>query len=149
MDRRSFGLGLAAAPVAAGAAAAQGSSLEANKRTVLDFYEKGLNQMDFEAAAVHFGPRYIQHNPIAPDGIEGFKRFIAARKERSPQARSEIKRVVAEGDLVVLHVHAKREPNDRGLAIVDIFRLENGKIVEHWDVIQPVPETMAHGNGMF
>jgi predicted SnoaL-like aldol condensation-catalyzing enzyme len=149
MDRRSFGLGLAAAPVAAGTAAAQGSSLEANKRTVLDFYEKGLNQMDFEAAAVHFGPRYIQHNPIAPDGIDGFKRFIAFRKERTPQARSEIKRVFADGDFVILHVHSKREPNDRGVAIVDIFRLENGKIVEHWDVIQPVPETMAHGNGMF
>ena len=149
MDRRVFGLGLAATPVAAGAASAQGSALEANKRVVLDFYEKGLNQMDFDAAAVHFGPRYIQHNPVAPDGIEGFKAFIAFRKERFPQARSEIKRAFAEGDFVILHVHSKREPNERGVAIVDIFRLENGKIVEHWDVIQPVPETMAHGNGMF
>ena len=149
MDRRVFGLGLAATPVAAGAASAQGSALEANKRAVLDFYEKGLNQMDFDAAAVHFGPRYIQHNPGAPDGIEGFKAFITARKQRFPQARSEIKRAFAEGDFVILHVHSKREPNERGVAIVDIFRLENGKIVEHWDVIQPVPETMAHGNGMF
>jgi predicted SnoaL-like aldol condensation-catalyzing enzyme len=149
MDRRVFGLGLAAAPVAAGAASAQASSPEANKRTVLDFYEKGLNQMNFDAAAVHFGPRYIQHNPVAPDGIEGFKAFIAARKERFPNAKSEIKRAFADGDFVILHVHSKREPNERGVAIVDIFRLENGKIVEHWDVIQPVPETMAHGNGMF
>jgi len=149
MDRRAFGLAMASVPVAAAGASAQGSTPENNKRVVLDFYEKGLNQMDFDAAAVHFGPRYIQHNPIAPDGIEGFKRFIAFRKERTPQAKSEIKRVFAEGDFVVLHVHAKREPNERGVAIVDIFRLESGKIVEHWDVIQPIPETMAHGNGMF
>jgi predicted SnoaL-like aldol condensation-catalyzing enzyme len=122
---------------------------EANKKIVVDFYEKGLNQMDFEAASKHFGPRYIQHNPNAPDGIEGFKAFIAFRKEKFPKARSEIKRVFAEGDYVILHVHAVREPGERGSAIVDIFRLENGKIVEHWDVVQPVPEKPANTNGMF
>ena len=122
---------------------------EANKKLVLDFYEKGLNQKDFEAAAQHFGPRYVQHNPNAPDGIEGFKAFIALRKEKFPNARSEIKRVFAEGDFVVLHVHGVREPGERGVAIVDIFRLENGKIVEHWDVVQPIPEKPANNNGMF
>ena len=61
---------------------------EANKKVVIDFYEKALNQKDFEAAAQHFGPRYIQHNPGAPDGIEGFKAFIAMRKEKSPNAKS-------------------------------------------------------------
>ena len=96
---------------------------EANKKVVLDFYEKGLNQKDFEAAAKHFGPRYIQHNPGAPDGIEGFKAFIALRKEKFPNAKSEIKRVFAEGDYVILHVHGVREPGERGVAIVDIFRL--------------------------
>lgn len=149
MDRRSFGLALAAAPAAAVSAQAAETGAEANKKVVLDFYEKALNQMDFDAAAKHFGPRYIQHNPVAPDGIDGFKAFIAMRKERSPRAHNEIKRVIADGDLVALHVHAKREPADRGLAIVDIFRLEAGKIVEHWDVIQPIPETAAHNNGMF
>lgn len=122
---------------------------EANKQVVLDFYEKGLNQKDAEAAARHFGPRYIQHNPGAPDGIEGFKAFIALRKEKFPNARGEIKRVFTDGDFVILHVHSLREPGDRGTAIVDIFRLENGKIVEHWDVIQPVPEKLANTNGMF
>jgi len=122
---------------------------EANKKVVLDFYEKGLNQKDFEAAAKHFGPKYIQHNPTAPDGIEGFKAFIAMRKEKFPNAKSEIKRVLAEGDFVMLHVHGVREPGERGVAIVDIFRLENGKIVEHWDVIQPIPEKPANNNGMF
>ena len=122
---------------------------EANKKVVLDFYEKGLNQKDFEAAAKHFGPKYIQHNPTAPDGIEGFKAFIAMRKEKFPNAKSEIKRVLAEGDFVMLHGHGVREPGERGVAIVDIFRLENGKIVEHWDVIQPIPEKPANNNGMF
>ena len=122
---------------------------EANKKVVLDFYEKGLNQKDFDAAAKHFGPKYIQHNPTAPDGIEGFKAFIAFRKEKFPNAKSEIKRAFAEGDYVILHVHGVREPGERGVAIVDIFRLENGKIVEHWDVVQPIPEKPANSNGMF
>lgn len=122
---------------------------EANKKVVLDFYEKGLNQKDFDAAAKHFGPKYIQHNPTAPDGIEGFKAFIAFRKDKFPNARSEIKRAFAEGDYVILHVHGVREPGERGVAIVDIFRLENGKIVEHWDVVQPIPEKAANDNGMF
>ena len=71
---------------------------EANKRAVLEFYDKALNQKDFEAVAKYFGPHYIQHNPGAPDGIEGFKAFIGLRKEKFPNARSEIKRVFADGD---------------------------------------------------
>jgi len=122
---------------------------EANKKAVLDFYDKALNQKDFDAASKYFGPRYVQHNPGAPDGIEGFKAFIALRKEKSPNAKSEIKRAFAEGDYVILHVHGMREPGERGVAIVDIFRLENGKIVEHWDVVQPIPEKTANSNGMF
>jgi predicted SnoaL-like aldol condensation-catalyzing enzyme len=131
------------------AAAGNTAQEEANKKAVLDFYDKALNQRDFEGAAKHFGPRYIQHNPLAADGIEGFKKFIEFRSQRFPNARSEIKRVLVDGDLVALHVHSIREPGERGVAIVDIFRLENGKIVEHWDVIQPVPEKAANDNTMF
>jgi predicted SnoaL-like aldol condensation-catalyzing enzyme len=122
---------------------------EANKKAVLDFYDKALNQKDFDAASKYFGAGYIQHNPGAPDGIEGFKAFIAMRKEKTPNAKSEIKRAFAEGDYVILHVHGVREPGERGVAIMDIFRLENGKIVEHWDVVQPIPEKTANNNGMF
>ncbi|MBV8186604.1 MAG: nuclear transport factor 2 family protein [Alphaproteobacteria bacterium] len=122
---------------------------DSNKKAVLEFYDKALNQKDFDAAAKYFGPHYIQHNPGAPDGIEGFKAFIAMRKEKFPMAKSEIKRAFADGDYVILHVHAVREPGERGNAIVDIFRLENGKIVEHWDVVQPIPEKTANDNGMF
>ena len=122
---------------------------EANKKTVLEFYEAGLNKKDFEAASKYFGPKYIQHNPGAPDGAEGFKSFLAFLRDKFPSSHSEIKKVFAEGDFVILHVHAVREPGTRGRAIVDIFRLENGKIVEHWDVAQDIPEKMPHDNGMF
>jgi predicted SnoaL-like aldol condensation-catalyzing enzyme len=131
------------------AVTAQAADLEANKKAVLEFYEKGLNQKDFGAASRYFGPKYVQHNPGAPDGIEGFKAFIAFRKEKFPNAHSEIKRVFADGDYVILHVHNVPAPGDRGSAIVDIFRLENGKIVEHWDVVQPIPEKTANSNTMF
>ena len=137
------------AMVAVMAAPALAADSEANKKTVLEFYEAGLNKKDFDAAAKFFGPHYIQHNPTAPDGIEGFKAFIAMRKEKTPNAKSEIKRAFAEGDYVILHVHGVREPGERGVAIMDIFRLENGKIVEHWDVVQPIPEKTANNNGMF
>jgi predicted SnoaL-like aldol condensation-catalyzing enzyme len=135
-------LGLLASPAIA-------ADLEANKKIVVDFYEKGLNQKDFDAAAKYFGPRYIQHNPGAGNGPEGFKRLVTFLKEKFPNSHSEIKRVIAEGDLVVLHVHSVREPGERGRAIVDIFKVEDGKIVEHWDVIQDIPEKSANENTMF
>ncbi len=142
---------LAAALLAPGAPAraADTAQEEANKKVVVDFYEKAINQKDFEAASKYFGNRYVQHNPGAADGPEGLKAFLGFLKEKFPQSRSEIKRVFADGDYVILHVHAVREPGARGSAIVDIFKLEGGKIVEHWDVVQPIPEKAANNNGMF
>ena len=141
-----LGAALALGPLTAGA---QGPQQEANKKIVVDFYEKAINQKDFEAASKHLGARYTQHNPNAADGPEGLKAFLGFLKEKFPNAKSEIKRVFAEGDYVILHVHAVREPGARGSAIIDIFKLENGKVVEHWDVVQPVPEKAANSNGMF
>jgi predicted SnoaL-like aldol condensation-catalyzing enzyme len=149
---RNFALALLAiftGAIAGSALAGTTPQEEANKQVVLDFYEKALNRMDFEAAARHFGPRYIQHNPLAADGIEGFKKYIEFRREKFPNAKSVIKRALVDGDFVILHVHGTREPGERGVAIIDIFRLESGKIVEHWDVIQPIPEKAANDNGMF
>ncbi|PWE79912.1 polyketide cyclase [Bradyrhizobium sp. SUTN9-2] len=135
--------------LAGGAAMAASAQEEANRQTVLAFYEKGLNQKDADAALAYVGNRYVQHNPTAPDGPEGFRKFISFLREKFPNSRSEIKRSFAEGDFVILHVHSVREPGTRGRAIVDIFKLENGKIVEHWDVIQEIPENPANGNTMF
>lgn len=150
MTRIALALTLAAlALVAPAARAADAPEQERNKKTVVEFYEKAINQKDFEAASKHLGPRYTQHNPNAADGPEGLRAFLQFLREKFPSARSEIKRVFAEGDYVILHVHAVREPGTRGNAIVDIFKLEQGKIVEHWDVVQPVPEKAANANGMF
>ena len=132
-----------------GAALAASAQEEANRAAVLAFYEKGLNQKDADAALAYVGNRYVQHNPNAPDGPDGFRKFIGFLREKFPNSRSEIKRSFVDGDYVILHVHAVREPGTRGSAIIDIFKLENGKVVEHWDVVQPIPEKPANTNGMF
>ena len=145
-------LTLAAATLTLTAQAAYGADAqqqEQNRKAVVEFYEKAINQKDFEAASKYFGSRYTQHNPNAADGPEGLKAFLQFLKEKFPASRSEIKRVFADGDYVILHVHAIREPGTRGSAIIDVFKLENGKIVEHWDVVQPIPEKAANSNGMF
>jgi predicted SnoaL-like aldol condensation-catalyzing enzyme len=129
--------------------AADAKQMEENKKTVRALYEAALNKKDFEEASKYLGPKYIQHNPSAADGHEGLKAFINFLKDKFPNNKSEIKRIFADGDYVIVHVHAVREPGTRGNAIIDIFRLEHGKVVEHWDVIQPIPEKAANNNGMF
>jgi predicted SnoaL-like aldol condensation-catalyzing enzyme len=124
-------------------------SLEANKKTVQEFYNFLINKKDFKLASRYIGDRYVQHNPLVADGPEGLKAFVEFLKSNFPDARSEIKRVLAEGDYVIIHVHSVRIPGTRGRAIFDLFKLENGKIVEHWDTIQEIPESSANNNGMF
>ena len=147
--RTAIAAALLVALACAGSAAAADAQGEANRKVVLDFYEKGLNQKDADAAIALMGNRYVQHNPGAADGPEGFRKFIGFLKEKFPNSKSEIKRSFVDGDYVILHVHAVREPGQRGSAIIDVFKLENGKIVEHWDVVQPIPENPANNNGMF
>lgn len=124
--------------------------LERNKQTVLAFYEAGFNNKDFDAASKFIGDRYVQHNPLIADGAEGFKRRVDFVKETFPELRAEVKNIFAEGDFVIGHVHGVRVPGQRGTAIVDIFRLDkDGKLVEHWDVMQDIPEKAENENGMF
>jgi predicted SnoaL-like aldol condensation-catalyzing enzyme len=124
------------------------STLEANKKAVLDFIEKAVNQGDIDAASVHFGEKYIQHNPNIADGVEGFRAYLQQLRHAFPLVRGEVKRIFADGDFVIVHMHAKREPEEAGPAIVDFFRLTAGKIVEHWEVRQPVAESTLHTNSM-
>ena len=140
---------IAAAAFVALSACAQPPPLEANKRIATEFYDAAINRKDFSAASQYLGGSYRQHNPTAADGPDGLRAFIDFLKMRFPNQRGEIKRVIAEGDLVVLHVHSTRGDGTPGRAIVDIFRIENGKVVEHWDVIQDVPAQPANQNGMF
>ncbi len=122
---------------------------EDNKKIVIAFYNKALNDKDPDEALKFVGPIYTQHNPTAGDGREGFRKFILWVRSDHPDSHSEIKQIFADGDYVILNVHMIRFPGERGLAIGEIFRLENGKIVEHWDRIQPVPESAKNNNGMF
>ncbi len=135
----------------AASAAQMQSRAERNKANVLDFYEMAFNRHKLqEAVDKHIGAEYLQHNPGVKDGGQAFIDAFTPFLKENPQSSGEIKRVVAEGDLVMVHVHSKTNADDRGEAVVDIFRLdENGKIVEHWDVIQPVPEKTASGRSMF
>ena len=101
------------------------------------------------AIARYVGNTYTQHNPGAADGKEAFIKFVKSFAAANPQAHIEIKRVVAEDDLVVTHGHFRVNEHDRGFAVMDIFRLQDGKVVEHWDVIQVIPPMSKNGNSMF
>jgi len=128
---------------------AASSQTERNKETVIKFYNAALNAKQPDEALRYVGASYKQHNPMAEDGGQGFRKFIDWVRSDHPDSRSEIKRVFADGDCVILDVHMVRFPGERGLAIAEFFRLEGGKIVEHWDRIQPVPETAKNRNTMF
>ena len=123
--------------------------LEANKRIVLAFYTEAVNRRDSAAAERFLGQPYVQHRSDAADGAEGLREFIERMRARYPRSHAEVKQVFADGDHVILHVHVVREPGQRGSAHVDIFRLDSGKIVEHWDVDTPIPATSVNPNGAF
>jgi predicted SnoaL-like aldol condensation-catalyzing enzyme len=126
------------------------NELENNKRIVREFYELAFNERrPEEAVAKYMGSYYRQHNPQAADGAEPFINFVQYFTQTFPDLRINIKRMIAEGDLVVVHSHGIRHAEDRGMAVMDIFRLEDGKVVEHWDVIQEIPESAANTNTMF
>lgn len=125
------------------------ATTDANKQAVLESYDLALNQKDAEAAFKYLGPTYRQHNPTVADGFDGWRAMVNWLKTDRPDFKVEVKRAIAEGDFVVLHVHMKIDADDRGRAGVEIFRLEDGKIVEHWDILQPIPETAANTNSMF
>jgi predicted SnoaL-like aldol condensation-catalyzing enzyme len=123
---------------------------ENNKNIVRNWSELAFTQRKpEEAVAKYLGPHYRQHNPGAADSPEAFIAYVKWFVQTYPDFRMESKRIIAEGDYVVLHSHVIREPDDRGMAVVDIFRFENGKIVEHWDVVQEIPEKSANNNTMF
>jgi predicted SnoaL-like aldol condensation-catalyzing enzyme len=142
-----------AVPPASGAMTAHGArpgNEEVNKRTVLAFMDTLINQKKPQKAAdLYVSPRYIQHNPQVADGKQALVAWATGFEASFPNLKIEFKRVLADGDLVMVHSHLTLFPGDRGTAAADIVRLQNGKIVEHWDILQAVPETSANDNTMF
>jgi len=124
-------------------------SKESNLQLVTRMYEQVLQPLDSSAVERFFAPDYIQHSPMAATGAQGLRDFLDWAKARSPRAEHRIKRMFADGDHVIVHVHVIINPGDRGNAVVDIFRLQGGRIAEHWDVGQPVPAEANNENGMF
>lgn len=120
-----------------------------NKKLVTEAFDQLLVRKDLTAVDRYWGSEYHQHNPNIADGVAGVKAGLGGYFEAFPQLKVTPKRVIAEGDLVAVHSHYVNAPGERGQAIVDLFRVRGGKIVEHWDVLQDVPATSANDNGMF
>lgn len=113
---------------------------EANLKLVLDMFAHVLNPMDSAAVDRFIAPGYLQHNQSAAPGRDGLKAFLDMIREQTPDAVHDVKRAFVDGDHVTVHYHVRRWPDDLGWAVIDIFRVEDGMIAEHWDVMQDVVE---------
>ncbi len=149
--------GPAAAPPASAAASGQTVAdwesnpdpVERNKGMAVHVLKRLFEDGDLSVADRYIRPDYIQHNPNAADGTEPLKEFVRAAVAQYPDLQYNVARVLAEGDMVLVHGNVANEPGTRGSALVDMFRIQDGLIAEHWDVLQDVPETTANGNDMF
>lgn len=143
------GLGLVMSGIALAQPPQDLTAEEANRTLVLTFYDQFFNRHETAEAATVIADNYRQHNPEVPDGKAPFVDYFTGFFKDNPNSKAKVVRSATEGDLVYLHVHSTNGTNDRGQAVVDIFKVEKGKIVEHWDVIQDVPEQAANENTMF
>ncbi|NPE30531.1 SnoaL-like domain-containing protein [Methanococcoides sp. SA1] len=124
-------------------------NLEQNKKNAIAFYKMAYEGNPRKATEQYVGKEYIQHNPLVGDGIEPFIEYFESMREEYPEKSIEFVRVVAEDNLVALHTH-QIWPGNEEYVTMDFFRFdENGKIVEHWDSIQKIPEKSANNNTMY
>ena len=122
---------------------------EKNLKAVLDFYDVVINGQQYSRVYEFVDKNYIQHKPEVEDGPEGLLDFVRWIYSQSPQHKARIVRSFADGDHVILHVHILNGAEAKDIAVMDIFRVENGILMEHWDVASPVPQTAKNDNGVF
>jgi predicted SnoaL-like aldol condensation-catalyzing enzyme len=115
-------------------------------RFMTEFYVDKKVRQAFETWV---DPGYVQHNPMAATGRDAAVNFLEPFFAQHPDIHYSIARIIADGDLVAVHSHGQFSAGDRGIAVVDILRVEGCKVMEHWDVVQPVPEKSVNSNGMF
>jgi predicted SnoaL-like aldol condensation-catalyzing enzyme len=120
-----------------------------NLELVLEMYREVLIKMDSSAVDRYMRPDYIQHSQLAEPGVAGLKDFLDHVRQATPGAKQDIKRAFVDGDHVIVHTHVRPQPDEAGLAVVDIFRVQDGRIAEHWDVLQQVPLRSRNPNPMF
>ncbi len=120
-----------------------------NKKIVVDFYQRLFGDKDITAIDDYLVENYIQHNPGASDGRQALKDFFMKLISNQPKTKINFLKVVSDGDLVVLHMKVKSFISGNDASLIDIFRVKDGKIVEHWDIIQDVPEKAANAHPMF
>ena len=125
------------------------SEEQANLDLVLAMFAEVLNPMDSSAVDRFIAPGYIQHSQLAPPGRDALKAFLDMIRAETPDAVHDVKRAFVDGDHVVVHYHVRRWPDDLGWAVIDIFRVEDGLIAEHWDVLQDVVEGGPNPVGPF
>jgi len=124
------------------------ADLDFNKKLVTDFYQKIFGDKDFMNIDHYLLPNYIQHNPNVADGAEAFETAIKGWLKGTPKTKVDVQHIVAEGDLVFIHIKNVL-PDGKLLSVIDIFRIEDKKIAEHWDVHETVPEKSANNHPMF
>lgn len=124
---------------------ASNNQAKINKENVVALFKAP----DFKTASQYLDPSYIEHDPTAKPGIEGVKHYLETRAQEYPYYKVEIKRVIVDGNIVAIYAHEIMKPGEKGRALVDIYKLKNGKVVEHWDVIQPIAEASNNSVGMF
>jgi predicted SnoaL-like aldol condensation-catalyzing enzyme len=125
----------------------QATQLSLNKKMVAEFYQEFFGDKNIGALDKYLADNYIQHNPILPDGKEALRQGATLWFKGAPKTKIDIQHLSADGNLV--YIHTKSKMGDKVSSVIDIFRIENGKIAEHWDVIQDVPEKSANAHPMF
>jgi len=116
---------------------------------VLGMFREVLQPLDDTQVDRYISPDYIQHSPMAAPGRDSLKAFLKVVRAASPDSSQRLLRAFVDGDHVMLHYHVKKDPEDRGFVVMDIFRLAHGMVVEHWDCVQDVPAQSPNPISMF